>query len=61
VGAEHLGLLEPGRDPLAIVRETAQRASLDERDHETALLRLAQHHGRAFATCPGRDACTGLA
>ncbi len=57
----HLGLFEPGGDQLAAIRDAAHRASLDVRDVETALVRLALRHGRAFAACPGGIACRGLA
>ncbi len=61
--AEHLGVAlaaAPPTDPLAALGRLATAARLDVRDLETALVRLALAHRRAFAGCPGRAACRML-
>ncbi len=58
--ARHLGLLTGReRDELARIARIAQRSGCDERDLETALVRLALDHRRASA-CPGSRECVAL-
>jgi hypothetical protein len=58
--ASHLGWLD-GRhpDPLAVVRDVASVAGLDERDLESGLVRLALAHRRT-KDCPGGPHCVVL-
>jgi hypothetical protein len=57
----HLGLLpEANGDDLARLRAVARDASLDTRDLEAALVRLALRH-RRLTSCPGGRGCIVLA
>ena len=54
--AEHLGLAADARG----LSRLAAAASVDLRDLETALVRLAHLHGRGFASCPGGPSCNAV-
>ncbi|HUZ19531.1 MAG TPA: hypothetical protein VMU75_03040 [Acidimicrobiales bacterium] len=59
-GARHLGLLTGGEgDALASIVRIARRSGCDERDLESALVRLALDH-RRVTTCPGSGECVAL-
>jgi hypothetical protein len=61
--AVHLGLLDdatPEHATLPALRDHAQRAGVDLRDLEAALIRLGLVHHRAMAACPGGPACRAV-
>lgn len=57
--ADHLapGWPESAATDLAWLEALARRAGVDQRDLESALVRLALAHGRRRRPCPGRDRC----
>jgi hypothetical protein len=58
--AGHIGLLEQASEGLDGLATTADRAGIDVRDLEAALVRLALRH-RHRAGCPGGPSCIALA
>lgn len=58
--AQHLGLPIGPPNALRRLAAMAERARVEPRDLEAALVRLSLEHGRAFDRCPGRARCVAV-